>query len=149
MAKQQLEQLPTALNAKKLQAIEMLARGVGPKAVAEEIGIERATLWAWRQSPEFVEALAHHMRELEKIILDPTPRLQGIVAMKEAWPELARSLVDIARNGKTEMGRIAALKLIKEQIDKEELELGPTEDEKIIAEWAKGQGLVIEHGNAE
>ena len=145
---QELKQLPTALNAQKVQAIELLARGVGPKAVAEELGIARSTLTDWRNSPEFVQALAHHMRELEKVILDPTPRLQGIVAMKEAWPELARGLVDIARNGKTEMAKIAALKMIKEQIDKEELELGPTEDEKIIEEWAKGQGIVI-NGNAE
>lgn len=146
--KNKVEQLPHALDAKKLQAIEMLARGIGPKAVAEEIGVSRDTLWQWRQSPEFVQAIAHHMRQLEKVILDPTPRLQGIVAIKERYPEIMRGLADLALNAKTEMARIAAIKLIKEEIDKEELQLGPTDDEKIIHEWAKTKGLVID-GNAE
>lgn len=140
----ELEQLPTELNANKLQAIEMLARGIGPKKVAEELGVHRDTLFKWRQSPEFVQALTHHMRQLEKLILDPTPRLQGIVAIKESYPEIARGLVDIALNSKHDMARIAAIKMIKEEIDKEVLQMGPTEDEKIIHEWATQNGLVIE-----
>lgn len=39
--------------ANKQQAIELLAAGHGPKAVANEVGVTPQTLWTWRQRDDF------------------------------------------------------------------------------------------------
>jgi transposase-like protein len=50
----------TQLSSQQQQAAEMLAAGKPVAEVAQTIGVDRATVWRWRQLPEFQE----HMNEL-------------------------------------------------------------------------------------
>lgn len=43
----------TDLTDKQRQAIELLTSGMNPCNIANALGIQRQTLWRWRQNPEF------------------------------------------------------------------------------------------------
>jgi hypothetical protein len=50
---------------KQERAIGLLSLGMSAAQVAHSTGIDRATLWRWKQEPEFARALDRHTRELQ------------------------------------------------------------------------------------
>jgi hypothetical protein len=50
---------------KQERAIGLLSLGMSAAQVAHSTGIDRATLWRWKQEPEFAKALDRHTRELQ------------------------------------------------------------------------------------
>ena len=41
------------LNARQLQAVDLLSRAVNKKEVAEQVGVNRGTIYNWLEQPEF------------------------------------------------------------------------------------------------
>ena len=71
-----LNKTPDSLNEKKQIAIELLASGKTYTTVAKKIGVDRCTVYRWRQEPEFQERLAARIHELWG---ESTDRLKSMV----------------------------------------------------------------------
>jgi hypothetical protein len=134
------EQLPTpTLDGKRLKAVEMLAQGVAKSKVASAVGIDRSTVYAWLDEPEFANAVAEQKRKLEFLILDPTPFLQGIVQWKARLPDVMAAVAKTALDSDNPR-QIRAAELILKHTAAEDLSTGPTEDEKVIEAWLEQNG---------
>lgn len=59
----------TALNGRQQQAIEALVFGASYGEAAEAAGVDRKTLWAWRQQPVFAAALRDALDDVHGTIL--------------------------------------------------------------------------------
>jgi len=71
-----LNKTPDNLNEKKQIAIELLASGNACTTVARKIGVDRCTVYRWRQQPEFQARLAARIHELWG---EATDRLKSMV----------------------------------------------------------------------
>lgn len=59
--------VPPVMTPDKLRAVELLAEGSTPiEQVAKQLGLNRRTLWTWRQEPAFLAALKAYEAELEQ-----------------------------------------------------------------------------------
>lgn len=75
------------------KAINLVARdGLTDEAIAEELGINRTTLWRWKQNPEFEKAVDREREAFRKSI-----RLKGIAvlerrvqALQDRWERMQR-----------------------------------------------------------
>src|SRR4051794_19756422 len=59
-----LNQTPVGLNEKQLAAIELLASGRSYVAAGKSIGVDRTTIYRWRQEAEFQKRLQARVQEL-------------------------------------------------------------------------------------
>jgi hypothetical protein len=64
------EPITKGLAGQQLQAIALLVQGTRPGVVARKIGIDRATLWRWRQLPQFRGHLERLRYELHTARVD-------------------------------------------------------------------------------
>jgi hypothetical protein len=69
---------------KQEQAIELLATGqYNTEAVAEQVGVHKNTIYTWRRSPAFNEAVINRARQ----------------RLKDALPQVYEALLDNAKQG--------------------------------------------------
>jgi transposase len=71
-----LNKTPDSLNEKKRVAIELLASGKAYTTVAKKVGVDRCTVYRWRQDAEFQERLTARIHELWG---EQTDRLKSMV----------------------------------------------------------------------
>lgn len=82
----------STLSPEQGQAILLLIEGHSPRRIAERVGVDRVTLWRWRQTPEFLaeyerqraEALDTGMRTLQAAVGAATRALVEIAIDTEA-----------------------------------------------------------------
>lgn len=75
------------LSTEQAQAIVLLSEGLGVTTVAERVGVDRRTIWRWRQAPHFLaelqrrreDLLDHGARTLASVVPDATAALAAIV----------------------------------------------------------------------
>jgi len=92
-----------SLDARRLQAIELLCAGMPRKQVAERVGVSYPGLWNWGQDPEFKEALAERHRQVKELV-------QSIVPMRLAEEAEAslNTVVELRDNARSERVRLTA-----------------------------------------
>jgi transposase-like protein len=61
------ESAPVDLNERKRIAIELIASGASYNKTARKIGVDRITIFRWRQDPEFQARLEQRMQELWQV----------------------------------------------------------------------------------
>jgi Helix-turn-helix of insertion element transposase len=64
------EPITKGLTDQQLQAIELMVAGGRPGVVARQVDVDRATLWRWRQLPEFQAHLKRVRAELHGARVD-------------------------------------------------------------------------------
>lgn len=129
-----------AITADKLQAVVLLVEGQPKTKVAEAVGIHRDTLYEWLKLPEFQKALEVHQRRVAEVIMDPTAYQAGLVKWKAGLPEMMEALLKTACDPSNARQATAA-KIILEAVTPDQLNTGPTDDERIIDEWLKANGI--------
>ena len=70
------------LNARQLQAVDLLSRAVNKKEVAEQVGVNRGTIYNWLEQPEFQHEIEQRRQSLQHMLSDPTPYLTGLLHWK-------------------------------------------------------------------
>jgi len=91
------------LNKEQREAVELLADGTPYTKVAKKVGRQRATLYKWRQQPEFAIALAQMMGQRSDAVYG---KVVGSLY------DLLEGLVDIAQGAEKDADRIAATKQV-------------------------------------
>lgn len=82
-----------ALNADKLKAVELIFKGNKPFGkIAQEVGVSEKTLYNWRQSKEFDDAIISMANQ----------------TIKDVAGLLTENMTEIAFNGKSEFARLQA-----------------------------------------
>lgn len=80
---------PADLEPAQARAVELLAAGVSAGEAAEVLGVDRSTVWRWRQQPAFVSALR----------LARGDRLEQAVHLAtRGVPDMVSLLAEIARD---------------------------------------------------
>ena len=96
------------LHPKQLAAIALLATGRHYTEVATAVGVERKTLWTWRQSKPFVAAL-----NAELLSIREAAQARLLSLANKAFDALERTLVETDNDN----ARIAAVKLVLERLE--------------------------------
>ncbi len=87
---------------KQQQAILLLVSGKSVKEVAEEVGVHRSTIWAWRQQEPFQAYFNALVKELQ---LQTTERLLGL------W-DFAVETLHVCMAGSNDHARFKAAKYV-------------------------------------
>lgn len=96
-----------SLSEKQRTAIALLLTGKTNTATAEEIGVDRKTVWAWKQEPAFAAALNAELEALRE-----AAQVRMLALAGKAFDALERMLA----NADTDSARIAAVKLVLERL---------------------------------
>jgi len=91
------------LNKEQREAVELIANGVPYTKVAKKIGRQRATLYKWRNQPEFAIALSNMLGQRSDAVY-------GKVV--SSLRDLLDELLHIAHNAERDTDRIAATKQV-------------------------------------
>lgn len=91
------------LTERQQTAIALLVMGMRHTAVASELGVNRRTVWQWKQDPAFLAALN---AELEQIRAEATVRMHTLV--NKAF----ETLEHVLDHGYTDNERLAAARLV-------------------------------------
>ena len=127
------------LNEKQIYAVDLLSRSVSKKEVAEQIGVNRGTIYNWLEQPEFRHEIEQRRQSLQQLLNDPTPYLTGLLYWKTSLPEVMRSVVEIASDP-DHKNQLRAVELILDHIRPEHIEAPQTDDARIVAEYAQTHG---------
>lgn len=100
---QNLSPVDEVLTERQRVAIALLVSGKTQSAVAAELGLNRRTLWEWKQDSEFLYAL--HV-ELEQI------RAAAKVRMFALMDKAFATLEHVLDHGYTDAERLAAVRLV-------------------------------------
>lgn len=84
-------------------AVALLVSGKTYSAVAEELGIDRRTLWEWRQTPAFFDAVE---AELTAIRTETRARMSALAS------KAVTAVEGIIENGYTDAEKLAAIRLV-------------------------------------
>ena len=124
------------LNARQLHAVDLLSRAVNKKVVAEQVGVNRGTIYNWLEQPEFQHEIEQRRQSLQQMLSDPTPYLTGLLHWKSNLPEIMRSVVEVACNPDHKY-QLRAAELILEHLRPDHVEAPETDDARIVAEYAR------------
>ena len=114
------------LTERQLRAVDLLAAGVSPAGVAADLGIDRVTLWRWRQEPTFIAERNGRRAELWE-------------ASRDRFRALLPSAADVLEQALAAQDVRAALALVKLLGLGELGHVGPTDAETIVAEDERRQ----------
>ena len=82
----------TNLTANQLKAIELMMTGTSNTAIASELGIDRSTLYRWKQEPEFIVEVNKRVNEYSE-----QARIATSYLLTEAIETLAKAVKDNPR----------------------------------------------------
>ena len=102
------------------QALALLASGQRIEEISRSLGINRSTLWRWRQEPQFIaewNQLLHEIKEVQERVL------------LELQQKAMRALEDCL-NSRNEMVKLRASLTILDKIER--LRVGSTEATQIL-----------------
>lgn len=123
-----------------LEAIVLLTEGMPKTQISETLNISRDTLYSWLKRPDFNAVLEEHQRRVSEAIRDPTAYQAGLVKWKARLPDMMDALLTSACDPKNPRQTRAA-ELILKAVTPDKLNTGPTDDEKIIQEFLKTNGI--------
>jgi hypothetical protein len=124
------------LNARQLHAVDLLSRAVNKKEVAEQVGVNRGTIYNWLEQPEFQREIEQRRQSLQQMLSDPTPYLTGLLHWKSNLPEIMRSVVEVASDPEHK-NHLRAAELILEHLRPVHVDPPETDDARIVAEYAR------------
>ena len=127
------------LNTRQLHAVDLLSRAVNKKEVAEQVGVNRGTIYNWLEQPEFQHEIEQRRQSLQQMLSDPTPYLAGLLHWKSNLPEIMRSVVEVASDPEHK-NHLRAAELILEHLRPEHVDPPETSDARIVAEYAQSHG---------
>ena len=127
------------LNTRQLYAVDLLSRSVNKKEVAEQVGVNRGTIYNWLEQPEFKREVEQRRQSLQELLNDPTPYLTGFLHWQNKLPNVMGSVVEVACDPDHE-NQLRAAELILEHLRPEHVEQPPSKDARVIAEYANTQG---------
>jgi len=127
------------LNERQIHAVDLLSRSVSKKEVADQIGVNRGTIYNWLEQPEFQNEVEERRQSLQQLLNDPTPYLTGLLHWQNSLPHVMRSVVEVASDP-AHKNQLRAAELILEHLRPEHVDQPPSEDAKVIAEYAETQG---------
>jgi hypothetical protein len=127
------------LHTKQLHAVDLLSRAVSKKEVAQQVGVDRGTIYNWLEQPEFSSEIEQRRQSLRQLLNDPTPYLTGLLHWKANLPEVMRSVAAIASDP-DHRNQLRAAELILEYLRPAHIEEPQTDDARMIAEHAQSHG---------
>ncbi len=95
---------PQQLDPRRLRAVDLLAVGKRAAEVADELAVNRTTVWRWRDEPAFQQELARRREELWTWSID---RMRGL--LPRALDVVAEALDD--GDGRTAMQLLKLLRV--------------------------------------
>jgi hypothetical protein len=98
---------PDELSDRERKAIALLITGMTHTAVADELGVNRRTLWEWKQDPTFVAALNNEREAIREAMQD---RVLGLA--EKALTALEQTLERSDSDG----ARVAAARLVLDRL---------------------------------
>lgn len=124
------------LNARQLYAVDLLSRAVNKKEVAQQVGVNRGTIYNWLDQPEFKNEVEQRRQSLQELLNDPTPYLTGLLHWQNKLPNVMGSVVEVACDP-DHKNQLRAAELILEHLRPEHVDQPQTEDASVIAEYAE------------
>ena len=127
------------LNERQIHAVDLLSRAVSKKEVAEQVGVNRGTIYNWLEQSEFQHEVEQRRQSLQQLLNDPTPYLTGLLHWQNKLPKVMSSVVDVACDP-DHKNQLRAAELILEHLRPEHVDQPPSEDARVIAEYSKIHG---------
>ena len=124
------------LNARQIHAVDLLSRSVSKKEVADQVGVNRGTIYNWLDQPEFQHEIEQRRQSLQQLLNDPTPYLTGLLHWQNKLPNVMGSVVEVACDPEHK-NQLRAAELILEHLRPEHMDQPPTKDASVIAEYAQ------------
>jgi hypothetical protein len=137
---QNIQHYPTELlDPRQLHAADLLARSVSKASVAKQVGVDRTTVYEWLKQPGFSRELRQRRERLTAVIDNQSPYLTGLMHWQESLPRVMQSVVDVACDP-THRNQLRAAELILEHLRPEHIDRPPSEDARVVAEYAQSHG---------
>jgi len=127
------------LNERQIHAVDLLSRAVSKKEVAEQVGVNRGTIYNWLDQPEFQSEVEERRQSLRQLLNDPTPYLTGLLHWQNSLPHVMGSVVEVACDP-DHKNQLRAAELILEHLRPEHVDQPPSEDARIISDYAQLNG---------
>ena len=99
-----------SLSERQHAAVTLLISGKTYTAVADELGIDRRTLWEWRQLPAFSGTVEAELRAIHE---ETRTRMCALAE------RAVNAIGEVMENGYTDGERLAAVRLVLKWIDAE------------------------------
>ena len=127
------------LNTRQIHAVDLLSRSVSKKKVAEQVGVNRGTIYNWLEQPEFQHEVEQRRQSLQQLLNDPTPYLTGLLHWQNSLPHVMGCVVEVACDP-DHKNQLRAAELILEHLRPEHVDQPPSKDVSVIAEYAETHG---------
>ena len=129
-----------SMDAKRLQAVALLAQGESQAQTARTVGIHIDTLKDWIRKPEFFAEVEAQKERIRQLILDPAPYVQGLLYWKQELPGIMEALADTAKD-KNSPRQVKAAEVILNFLKVDEMDThGQSRDERVIQEYFQKNG---------
>lgn len=128
------KEMVTALDGKRLKAVEMIAAGTAKAKVAKAIGVDRTTIRNWMNEEHFAHAVEEQKARLRQLILDPAPWISGMLEWKAELPAIMSALAQTAKDPSNPRQTKAA-EIILHHCKVDDLDPEPSQDERLIREF--------------
>ena len=122
-----------------MQAVDLLARSVPKSRVAKEVGVDRTTVYEWLKQAQFRRELQRRREHLVAVLDNPSPYLAGLMHWQENLPRVMQSVIEVACDT-DHKNQLRAAELVLEHLRPEHVEQPPSEDARVIAEYAQSNG---------
>ncbi len=99
----------------QLRAARLMSMGVSYKDIAQQIGIDRTTIYRWRQLPEFSAELVN-LAEAAKA----GGRDRVVRDVSEINDIILSTLIDVAENDASGSARVSAARVLAEMVERAE-----------------------------
>ena len=122
-----------------MQAVDLLARSVPKSRVAKEVGVDRTTVYEWLKQAQFSRELQRRREHLVAVLDNPGPYLAGLTHWQENLPRVMQSVIEVACDP-GHKNQLRAAELVLEHLRPEHVDQPPSEDARVIAEYAESNG---------
>ena len=127
------------LDHRQVQAVDLLARSVPKSRVAKEVGVDRTTVYEWLKQSHFSVELRRRREQLAAMLDNPSPYVAGLMYWQENLPRVMQNVVEVACNP-NHKNQLRAAELILEHLRPEHVDQPPSEDARVVAEYAQSHG---------
>jgi hypothetical protein len=107
--------------------------------VAKEVGVDRTTVYEWLKQSQFSRELQRRREHLANMLDNPSPYVAGLMHWQENLPRVMQNVVEVACNP-NHKNQLRAAELILEHLRPSQLDQPPSEDSRVVAEYAESHG---------